>query len=168
MFFFSWKYVSQLRYWKRSKFPLIVAQKHADHLNEGLLWKSVVPLFRRTYALSVRFKNETSKKKLFPVLRQKPTQILPWNLLNGATIHFYCMFDHMVWWIYFSNICILNTCKELNWLGKHMKKIRSGQAIIFVLNWVKHSFSLWFSLILKSLSGFNKSTYKCAQTVSLL
>ena len=37
---------------------------------------------------------------------------------------------------------------RLNWLCKHMKKVRSsqGQAAILVLNCVKHSFSLWVSL----------------------
>ena len=29
------------------------------------------------------------------------------------------------------------------WLFKHLKKVRSIQAAIFVLNWVKRSFSLW-------------------------
>ena len=40
-------------------------------------------------------------EKRFPVLRQKPTQILPWNLLKGATIHLYCLFAES----HFSNIC---------------------------------------------------------------
>ena len=31
-------------------------------------------------------------------------------------------------------------CIELNWLCKHMKKVRSSQASILVLNWVNHSF----------------------------
>ena len=35
--------------------------------------------------------------------------------------------------------------KEFNWLGKHMKKVRSSQAAVLVLNW--HSFSLRVSLI---------------------
>ena len=34
-------------------------------------------------------------------------------------------------------------CIELNWLCKHMKEVRSSQASIFVINWVKHSFSPW-------------------------
>ena len=38
-------------------------------------------------------------------------------------------------------------CIELNWLCKHMRKFRSNQSVIFVLNWEKHSFSLWVSLI---------------------
>ena len=38
-------------------------------------------------------------------------------------------------------------CRELSWLCKNMKKVRSSQAAILVLNWVKHSFSLWVSLM---------------------
>ena len=34
----------------------------------------------------------------------------------------------------------------INWLCKHMKKVRNSQAAILVLNWVNHSFSLWVSL----------------------
>ena len=34
---------------------------------------------------------------------------------------------------------------ELNWLCKHIKKIRSSQPTILVLNWIKHGFSLWVS-----------------------
>ena len=37
----------------------------------------LLPLFRRIYALSVGFKNGTSTKKRFPVLRQKPPEVLP-------------------------------------------------------------------------------------------
>ena len=36
---------------------------------------------------------------------------------------------------------------ELNWLCKHIKKVRSSQPAIFVLNWTKHCFSLWVSSI---------------------
>ena len=48
--------------------------KHADLSNGGLFWKSLVPAFRRTYALSVGFKMKTLS---FPMLRQKPPQVLP-------------------------------------------------------------------------------------------
>ena len=33
-----------------------------------------------------------------------------------------------------------------NWLCKHIKKVRSSHPAILVLNWIKHSFSLWVSL----------------------
>ena len=35
-----------------------------------------------------------------------------------------------------------------NWLCKQIKKVRSSQAVILVLNWVKYSFSLWVQLII--------------------
>ena len=65
------KFLSKLKYWKRLKLSLIVTWKHADLSNGGLFWKSLVPFFRRTYALSVGFKQP------FQMLRQKPTQVLP-------------------------------------------------------------------------------------------
>ena len=55
-------------------------------------------------------------------------------MLKEATIHFYCLFDES----YFSNICtlwyVIMECTKLNWLCKHMKKVRSSQAAILVLN----------------------------------
>ena len=39
-------------------------------------------------------------------------------------------------------------CIELNWLYKHTKKVRSSEATIPILNWVKHSFFLWLSLMI--------------------
>ena len=59
---------------KISKFPEIVTENHADLSNEGLFWKSLAPFFRRIYALSVDFKIKPLNR--FPMLRQKPTQIL--------------------------------------------------------------------------------------------
>ena len=60
-------------YWKSLKLSLIVTKIHADLWNVGVFQKSLVPFFRRISALSVGFK----MKKCFPMLRQKPTQILP-------------------------------------------------------------------------------------------
>ena len=34
----------------------------------------------------------------------------------------------------------------LDWLCKHIEKVRNSQPAILVLNWIKHSFSLWVSL----------------------
>ena len=55
-------------------------------------------------------------------------------MLKGATIYFYCLFDES----HFSNICTDNGIYRTYWLCKHMKKIRSSQPDIPVLNWVKH------------------------------
>ena len=86
------------------------------------------------------------------MLRQEPTQTLPLKLLKEATIHFYCLFDESS----FSDICKIIELKELNWLRKHMKNVRSSQPClsmnfctefskalfqwIFVLNSAKHKF----------------------------
>ena len=74
------------------------------------------------------------KKKCFLVLRQEPTQILPYNFLEGATIHFYYLFDEC----HSSNNCTPNSVtacmiEELNWLWKHIKKVTSSQPAIVVL-----------------------------------
>ena len=49
-----------------------------------------------------------------------------------------------------SNICtlwyVIMEFDELNWICKHMKKVRSSQAAILLLNWVKTHLSLWVSL----------------------
>ena len=74
---FFGKFVSKLKYWKRSKFPVIVTQKHTDVSNGGIFWKSLVPFCRITYALSFGFKRKSLRENRFSVLRQKPTQILP-------------------------------------------------------------------------------------------
>ena len=37
-------------------------------------------------------------------------------------------------------ILVIQYIIELNWLCKHIKKVRSSQPAIFVLNWIKHSF----------------------------
>ena len=61
-----------------------------------------------------------------------------------------------IWWIIFLKhlhtlISHNRIYIELNWLCKHTKKVRSSQGIILVMNWVKHSFSLWVSF--KELTG---------------
>ena len=43
------------------------------------------------------------------MLRQKPTYVLPSNLLKEATIHFYYILDESR----FSDICIIMELKEL-------------------------------------------------------
>ena len=59
------------------------------------------------------------------MLRQKLAQIYS-KLLKEATIHVYCLFDESR----FSNNCIIIELKELNWLCKHIKKVRNSQPYI--------------------------------------
>ena len=55
-----------------------------------------------------------------------------------------------IWWItFFKHLYSLIRVMEyieLNWLCKYLKKMRSSQTVILVLNWVKQSSSLWVSL----------------------
>ena len=44
-------------------------------------------------------------------------------------------------------------CKKLNWFCKHMKKVRSTQAAILVLNWVKQFFPVWIVNLFGVLSN---------------
>ena len=53
-------------------------------------------------------------------------------------------------------IRVIKCIIELNWLCKHIKKVGSSQPAIFVLNWIKHNFSLWVSL-----ADFNMINYNC-------
>ena len=58
---FSKKSISKLKYWNRSNFPWL---SHKDMLifqTDGF-WKSLVPFFRRIYALSVDFKMKPPRK----------------------------------------------------------------------------------------------------------
>ena len=48
--------------------------------------------------------------------------------MKEATIHFYCLFDESR----FSDICTIMELKELNWLCKHMKNVRSRQPCILM------------------------------------
>ena len=96
-------------------------------------------VFKRTYALSVGFKVKP--------LREIKTKTNP-NFAVKLAERSYRSFLLFNWWITFlkhlySLICNNGTCIELNSLCNHMEKVRSSQAAILILNWLKHSFSLW-------------------------
>ena len=60
---------------KTFKISTACLMKTCSSLNGGLFWKSLVSFLRRTFALSVGFKIKPLRKRIFPVLRQKHTQI---------------------------------------------------------------------------------------------
>ena len=70
------------------------------------------------------------------MLRQKPNQDSPQKLLKEATIHFYYILDEAR----FSDICTIMGLKELDWLCKHMKNVRSSQSGISMNFFAKHKF----------------------------
>ena len=71
-FLFSRKSFSKFKYWKPLKFSVIATWKHADPPNGGLFWKSLVPFFTRTYALSVGFKMKPLRKRFSSVKKNQP------------------------------------------------------------------------------------------------
>ena len=97
--FVSRKFVLKLKYWKRSKCPLRTCRS----LKRSAILKIPSIVFQKNLCSLCWLYNETFDRKRFPMLRQKPTQISPCNLLKGSSIHFYCLFDDSL----FSNICTL-------------------------------------------------------------
>ena len=67
-----------------------------------------------------------------------------------------------IWWTRYSDICTIIELKELNWLCKHMKNVRSSQPCIsmnFVLNSAKHKFLSHVSIVkqIKRLKSLQKA-----------
>ena len=90
MFSFSKKYVSKLKYRKRSKLP------HVDLSNEGLFWKSLVPFCSRTYALSVALKWNLLEKA-FSSVKIKTNPNFAAKLAERSNHSFLLS----IWWITF-------------------------------------------------------------------
>ena len=126
-------------------------KKYADLSNGGLFWKSLVASFRRTYALSVGFKMKPLRKDVFQCLDINQTKFC-----DKTTIYFHCLFDESHFQTSVLSIRDNECIMELNWLWKHIKKVRSSQPAIIVLNWIKYRFSLWVSLT----SNVNKDIEK--------
>ena len=85
-------------------------------------------------------KNETSKKKRFPVLRQNQSKFCLKTCWKEQPLIFtVCLMNHLFQTsVLFNNVIM--ECIVLNWLCKHMKKVRSSQVAILVLKWVKQFF----------------------------
>ena len=82
------------------------------------------------------------KEKMFSSVKTKTNPNFYVKLAERSNYSFLLC----IWWITFFKHLYLMECIELNWLCKNMKKVRSSQAAIFVLNWIKYSFSLRLSL----------------------
>ena len=128
------KIISKLRHWERSKFPRL-SLKTMPILKRRAIFQIPSIVFRRTYAFSVGFKMKPLSKSVF--LCQDKNQL---------------KFCRKTWWkeqpfilclFHESRFHVTMECKELNWLRKHFKKVRSSRAsisIILVLDWVKTVF----------------------------
>ena len=111
----------------------------------GLFWKSLVAFFRRTYALSVGFKMKRLRKSAFQCYKTKTSPsfavkpVKRYRHLFLLSIAWITFFKHLYSLIRDNRVYI-----KLNWLCKHTKN--DSQAVIIILNWAKHSFSLLISL----------------------
>ena len=98
---FSFSRIFFSKYWKRLKISLIVTLKHPDLSNGGLFWKSLVPFFKRTYALSFGFRmlNDTHREKLCFI--KFSSRMAGWLLLTFliCSIIFYYMFYYMFYYV---------------------------------------------------------------------
>ena len=63
-YLFFRKFVSKLKNWKRSEFPVIFTQKYANLSNGELLWKSLLSFLRRAYVPSADFKIKRLRKSV--------------------------------------------------------------------------------------------------------
>ena len=90
-------------YWKRSKFSVVVTQKHADLLSGGLFWKSLVLSFRKTYVLSVGFKLKLPRKSVSLCWDKNQFKFCRKTCWKEQPSLF-CLFDQSP----FSNICIIS------------------------------------------------------------
>ena len=98
--------------------------KQVDLSNVVLFWKSLVQVFRRTYALSVGFEMKPLRKSVFK--RQKQLRFYCRTCCKEQPFIF-CLFSESP----FSSICspwnVTMERIELNWLSKHIKKVRGSQ-----------------------------------------
>ena len=109
-----------------------------------------VQFFRRTCTLFVGFKMKPLRKSIYQCQDKNKLKFCRKNLLKGATIHNYYLFDGSPFFKHLYSFICDNRCIELNWLCKHIEKVRSSQAANLVLNWVKKFFPV---SIVKTLIG---------------
>ena len=107
--------------------------------NGELFWKSLVPFFRRIYALPVGFKIKPLRKA-FSSVTTKTNPNLSGKLAESSNHSFLLP----IWWFTFFRHPYSLTSDARMYRG--LKEVRSSKAAILVLTWVKHSFSLWVSL----------------------
>ena len=117
--------------------------KHVDLSNGELVWKSLVPIFRRTYALSVGSKMKTLRKTFFDVKTKFNSSFTVKLLKKQPCIFTAYLMNHV-----FHTICTIIELKELNWLCKHMKNIRRNNEFLYWIKFfhvsiVKETFTTW-------------------------
>ena len=116
-----------------------MSQKHADPSNGGLFWKSLLPFFTRTYALSVGFKMKPLRKRFSSVKKKNQPKFCCKTCCKEQPFIFAVYFMNH---IFQTSVFLIqdNGMYNRTWLYKHMKNFRSSQPAILVLNWMKQFF----------------------------
>ena len=94
-FLFPENLIFKLKYWKCSKFSLIVTQKHVNLSNRGLFWKSLVLSKPMLFQLALKW---NLKEKLFSSVKTKYNSNFAVKLAernNHSFLQFIIFFKHM-------------------------------------------------------------------------
>ena len=145
--FFKKVFIFQKICFKVKVLAMISTWKHVDLSNGGLIWKSLVRVFRRTYALSVGFETKPLRKSVFQCKDKNQPKFCRKTYWKVQPFIFTVYLMNHIFQTSVLLIRVIQCIIELNWLCKHIKKVRSSQPAILVLNWIEDSFSLRVSSI---------------------
>ena len=93
-------------------------------------------VFRRTLCSFCWLWNETSKKRRFPSVKTKTNKNFAVKLAGRSNHSFLLSIWGITFFKHQYSLYVIKEFLELYWLCKHMKKVRSSQTPILVLNWV--------------------------------
>ena len=124
--------------------------KTSRSLRRKAILKISSTFFRRTFTLSVDF--EMKPLKAVSCFKTKSNPNFAVRLAERSNHSFLLS----IWWItFFKYLCsLVHDNGIFRPLCKHIKKIRSSQAAILVLNWLKNSSSFWVSLTNRNSINF--------------
>ena len=149
-FSFSRKSVSKLNYWKR--FHWLPHKKHADLANGGLFWKSPVPFYRITHALSVGIKMKTLKKA-FSNVKTKTNLNFAVKLAESSNHSFLLS----IWWIIFLkhlySLIRAMECKELNSCVNIWKRSEAAKKPFLYWEWNVLNYWIFPTSIVTNING---------------
>ena len=145
--FFKKVFIFQKICFKVKVLAMISTWKHVDLSNGGLIWKSLVRVFRRTYALSVGFETKPLRKSVFQCKDKNQPKFCRKTYWKVQPFIFTVYLMNHIFQTSVLLICDNGKYKRTYCLCKHIKKVRSSQPAILVLNWIEDSFSLRVSSI---------------------
>ena len=89
-------------------------------------------VFRRIYVLSVGFKIKPLRKTILQFQDKNQPKFCRKTCWKEQPFFFTVYFMNHIFQTF---VYVIIECIELNWLCKHMKKVRSSQVVILAMNW---------------------------------